>query len=172
MFIYKITNLENNKCYIGLTTRNVNIRWIEHCKYDNSYLSKSIRKYGSNNFKIEVIDTATSEKELMNKESMWIDKLKTTHPSGYNLTTGGELNKNMSLASRKKMSKSKLGKNNPNYGSNTTAKAIYCKNNDKTYISASEAAKELNLTRSNIARVARGERSHVKGFVFKFVESH
>jgi predicted GIY-YIG superfamily endonuclease len=32
-FIYKITNLIDNKVYIGLTTRTVEARWKEHCRH-------------------------------------------------------------------------------------------------------------------------------------------
>ena len=50
--IYKIQNNINNKIYIGLTTRNVNIRWEEHKKaalsdaeeFENVHLYNGMRK--------------------------------------------------------------------------------------------------------------------------------
>ena len=32
-FIYKITNLINQKVYIGKTERNIETRWKEHCRH-------------------------------------------------------------------------------------------------------------------------------------------
>ena len=66
--IYKITNLINNKIYIGKTKKDIETRFKEHlqnaindCQYN---LSKAIRKYGIDNFNIEMIDTAESDEEL------------------------------------------------------------------------------------------------------------
>ena len=63
--IYKIQNNINNKIYIGLTTRNVNIRWEEHKKaalsdaeeFENVHLYNGMRKYGLNNFSFSIIET-------------------------------------------------------------------------------------------------------------------
>ena len=58
--IYKITNLANNKIYIGETIRNLNVRWNEHKsealggRHGYTYhLHNAIRKYGIDNFIIE-----------------------------------------------------------------------------------------------------------------------
>lgn len=93
-YIYKLTNLQTNKIYIGKTTRTLEERLKEHEFYanneeHNTHLARSIRKYGINNFKIEVLDTAFSEKELNEKEQFWIKKYNTIQ-NGYNLTDGGE----------------------------------------------------------------------------------
>lgn len=59
MIIYKITNLINNKIYIGLTTCSLKERWNNHrhcVKSDPRHLYCSMRKYGIENFKIEQID--------------------------------------------------------------------------------------------------------------------
>ena len=56
MIIYKITNLINNKIYIGLTTCSLKERWNNHrhcAKSDPRHLYCSMRKYGIENFKIE-----------------------------------------------------------------------------------------------------------------------
>lgn len=55
MFIYKITNIKNNKVYIGqVYNKSVNDRFERH-KHDalnnsNLYIHRAIRKYGINNF--------------------------------------------------------------------------------------------------------------------------
>ena len=67
MIIYKATNLINNKTYIGQTVLDLKTRRRQHensYKYKNCYaFSKAIKKYGKENFKQEIIDTAT-EAEL------------------------------------------------------------------------------------------------------------
>ena len=40
MIIYKITNLKNDKFYIGKTTRNVEIRFKEHCNGKEKILNR------------------------------------------------------------------------------------------------------------------------------------
>ena len=71
-YIYKITNITNNKIYIGQTCRSINLRWLDHC-YASKYpshkdyecpLHRAIRKYGDKNFKVEEIDTASSLEEF------------------------------------------------------------------------------------------------------------
>lgn len=93
--IYKITNIINNKEYIGQTTRNISERWREHksksSPSDGTYLHNAIAKYGYENFVIEEIDNC--EDSLLNdKESEWITIANTYYPYGYNLTAGGEGN--------------------------------------------------------------------------------
>jgi len=96
--IYKVTNLINGKIYIGQTTMTLEKRWINHCGHSGglcrtgrlNYLGNAIRKYGKNNFSIEIIDTASNCDELDSKEIQWIAKLHSTNRSiGYNITAGG-----------------------------------------------------------------------------------
>lgn len=88
--IYKITNLINNKSYIGITIRNIDYRWREHCKPSRkkvSILTNAIIKYGKNNFELEILEKDIDDK---NKENYYITLYNTLSPNGYNLTTGGE----------------------------------------------------------------------------------
>ena len=74
MDIYKITNLVNNKIYIGKTKNDYLSRYKGHIKLAKSNKESSqpitlaIRKYGEDNFKVECIDTASSIEELNDKE--------------------------------------------------------------------------------------------------------
>lgn len=71
-YVYKITNLANHKIYIGQTIRPVEDRFKRHItdainnKLD-THLARAIRKYGKDNFCIEIIDTACSQEELTKK---------------------------------------------------------------------------------------------------------
>lgn len=97
--IYKITNLLNKKSYIGQTNQKVEYRWNDHkngkTSTENSPLKRAIEKYGWDNFSKEIIDTADTFEEAIEKEKYWIDYYKTCIPVygdkwGYNLTRGGE----------------------------------------------------------------------------------
>lgn len=73
MWIYKITNLINNKVYIGQTIRPIEDRFKRHINDAvnnvlDTHLARAIRKYGKENFIIEEIDTASTQEELTLKE--------------------------------------------------------------------------------------------------------
>ncbi len=94
--IYKITNLLNNKKYIGQTMRPVKQRWSEHVRErDDSPIHRAIKKYGKDNFKFEIIETVETPQQADEREQYWIEYYKTAIPKygneyGYNLTLGGE----------------------------------------------------------------------------------
>lgn len=97
MYIYKITNLINNKIYIGQTIHSINQRWNNHLsnarKGSKLHLYEAIRKYGSHNFTIECIDMADTIEDLNKKEKYWIEFFKSLDPSvGYNNIEGGKFN--------------------------------------------------------------------------------
>lgn len=92
-YIYKITNLINNKIYIGQTHFSIKKRWAEHCcDYKKEKLQRPIyiamRKYGIENFIIEKIEEVSSE-ELNEREKYWIEYYG-TFKYGYNATLGGD----------------------------------------------------------------------------------
>lgn len=95
MIVYLITNLINQKRYVGITIRKIEQRFQQHCNFKSnkksgkSAIAEAISLYGKENFKIEQIDTASSIEELYEKEKYWIDKLD-TYAKEYNLTLGGD----------------------------------------------------------------------------------
>lgn len=93
--IYKITNLINNKIYVGKSTVPLIVRIRRHCyevrKGTNRYLYDAIRHYGWDSFRIEVIESLISKENLSDREKFWIKMLKTNDPNfGYNMTEGGD----------------------------------------------------------------------------------
>lgn len=69
MWIYKITNIQNNKVYIGQTIRPIEQRFHRHLNDAtndilDTHFARAIRKYGKNNFIIEKIDSAQTQSEL------------------------------------------------------------------------------------------------------------
>lgn len=89
MVIYKITNLKNNKIYIGQTRTSFKRRLSQHRKSD-SLVGRALRKYEDSSFSFEIIDKASSIEELNNKEIMYIQQFNSLSPNGYNLDSGGK----------------------------------------------------------------------------------
>lgn len=126
MWIYKITNIQNNKIYIGQTIRPVKNRFHRHINDAmnnilDTHFARAIRKYGSENFSIEIIDKAESQEELNQKEQYWIQYYNSTI-DGYNETDaiskcGGNTYKNKTEQEmeviKDKLRQTKLGNKNP-----------------------------------------------------------
>jgi group I intron endonuclease len=101
-YIYKITNLINNKIYIG-QTKHPEARWRDH-KYEakkdnpNMIISKALKKYGIENFIFEVIvsvlptgDENEDYKRADDAEELLIEQ-EQSHVNlgkGYNVSRGG-----------------------------------------------------------------------------------
>lgn len=84
MIIYKTTNLINGKIYIGKDSKN-------NPNYYGSglILKQSIKKYGKENFKKEILEYCIDKNHLNEREIFWIDAFNSIVPNGYNITNGG-----------------------------------------------------------------------------------
>lgn len=122
MIIYKVTNLANNKLYIGQTRNSLRIRQLQHLKARShcSALAAAIRKYGPDHFVFEIIETVDHLETLSTKEIYYIKHFNSLAPNGYNLTEGGE-NASHTEESRKKLSEAHKGAKNPMYGKSLSA---------------------------------------------------
>lgn len=93
-YIYKITNLTNNKCYIGKTARSYQERWAEHRRYKNKHpycywkLYRMLNSVPEEQVSWEVIEEV-SNNELNNREKYWITYYDSKN-NGYNHTFGGD----------------------------------------------------------------------------------
>ena len=90
MWIYKITNIQNNKVYIGQTIRPIEQRFHRHLNDAlnnilDTHFARAIRKYGKDSFIIEEIDNAQTQDELNQKEQYWIRYYNSVE-DGYNET--------------------------------------------------------------------------------------
>lgn len=90
--IYKIQNLINGKVYIG-QSKNISSRWRQHrylAKIEDTYLYRSMRKYGIENFSFEVIEEC-SLSSLNVREEFWIHYYESTKPEkGYNILSSSD----------------------------------------------------------------------------------
>lgn len=89
MFIYKITNTINQKIYIGQTNQTIEKRFLQHSK-SITPLGDVMRKYGLENFTIEIIEECSTPEQTKERERFWIKTLKSRVPNGYNQSDGGE----------------------------------------------------------------------------------
>lgn len=111
--IYKLTNLKNNKIYIGQTINKIEVRINRHfyMSYKNPkcLIDKSINKYGVDCFICEIIEYCNNITELNEKEYYWILYYKSLIPNGYNISEGGN-NKHLSESTKKLLSNINKGK--------------------------------------------------------------
>ena len=87
--IYLITNLDNNKKYVGLTKFSITERFYQHVKR-GFLLTEAIKKYGEDKFFIELIEEVDSAGRAYELEQYYIKEYNTKVPYGYNLTDGGD----------------------------------------------------------------------------------
>lgn len=131
-YLYRITNVLNGKVYIGQTV-NEKFRWIAHKSYAKQenpvqYVHRAMKKYGVENFTYEVIAQCLTQKDADGTEERLIEQYNSQgHERGYNIARGGNhawnaglspelqpmYGKHHSEESKKKISKSNLGKEMP-----------------------------------------------------------
>lgn len=114
-YIYKTTNLVNNKIYVGKRQKSY---------FDKNYigsgkkLKSAITHYGTNVFVCEVLQWCYTVAELNTAEQIWIKNLKATNTDiGYNISDGGNggdifntLSEEQQQAIRQKLKQSDTGK--------------------------------------------------------------
>ena len=95
---YIITNILNNKIYIGITHRDIKDRFKEHIKLSRrkaddqkTAIAFAIKKYGKENFKIELLGIYENRKLAFNAEIVFIKQYNSNNIKfGYNETEGGD----------------------------------------------------------------------------------
>ena len=88
MAVYKVTNLSNEKIYVGQTRQKIEKSSLQHSK-SNSLMGQAMREWGLENFTIEIIERCETQEELNEREKFWIKVLNSKFPKGYNLSDGG-----------------------------------------------------------------------------------
>jgi group I intron endonuclease len=107
VIVYKIENRVTGKCYVGQTTQRLRKRFQQHLsdartRAGCTALAGAIRKYGSENFAVELLQRCASEKELNEAERFWIERLNCYAPDGYNIREGGSRGR-MAESTKEKM---------------------------------------------------------------------
>jgi group I intron endonuclease len=191
MIIYKITNLLNNKIYVGQTVQPLHKRWTRHCSPHSecTYLKNAIAKYGKENFKIENIKECNSLKQMNYWESFYIILFNSTNKYiGYNCNYGGD-NKALTQETKQKISKSMSGYKNHFFNKKHTSeslkkqkikrlnrknhisgKSIVCIETNEIFISITQASKKYKINRRKIYnQIYNKVKNSRSSFNFKFV---
>lgn len=128
--IYLITNLVNNKKYVGFTSKKPQHRWKSHCRFDpkkKTIISTAIFKHGKENFKFEVILQGWDREHVLSMETYFIKEYNTFGNTGYNATLG----QNITLGYRhtketlQKYSLDRTGEKNSMYGKKGVLHPLY-----------------------------------------------
>lgn len=196
--VYKHT-CPNNKVYIGITCRKPENRWNNGKGYKlNKHFYNAINKYGWENIKHEVIANGLEKDEAKNFEIALIALYKSNQPEyGYNHSTGGEGKSGFvpTVETRDKIRNRLKGNHRPDDVKAKLSKAhkgkvlsaehkrkikssckyingkpVLCVTTNKTYNSATEAARQTGISRSGITACCRGETKSVKKTQWIYVE--
>jgi len=121
--IYGLINKFNQKIYVGQTTRSLQVRIQEHQSEKSGCikLRHAIKKYGINNFDIQILSSTNNLMTANFLESFYI-KIFDSIENGYNLMGGGS-NGKASKETRELMSKQRKGEKNPMFGKHHTQTA-------------------------------------------------
>lgn len=196
--IYKIV-FPNNKCYIGQTVNFIKRKREHKNSFNNKnrkeysfLLNKAIRKYGFENLQWNIVQENLSSKLHMDMwEKLYIHLEQSNNLNfGYNMTEGGEgvgSGEVHPLFGKIPWNKNKkclqfAGENNPMYGTKRPEQAERMRNNNpnlskpficietgKIYITQTQAALELNISKSHFSRFLKKKRK-IKGYSFKYLE--
>ena len=153
--IYKITNLSNNKLYIGASTNGAEVRLKQHVfkanNGSNYPLHQAIREFGKDAFCTECIEECSDFESMNVRETYWIAQYGSTNPSkGYNVRCGGGIHRHDDAA------KQKIGDIHRGVPSEQRIAVIqYDKDGNYVaeYDSLTEAAESNNISRRAILRV-------------------
>ena len=194
--IYKITNTLNGKCYVGQTTRTPEERFVEHKRCQTSNIGREIRKYGVENFTVEVLEECEIRELLNEREIFWIAELDCMWPRGYNNATGGQGNRERtpesvakmsrkgmhhSDASRKQIALSLTDDKNPQYGkplsdetkarlsaATKNKRQVICVETGEVFESMTAAARAKQSKVQDISRACNNPNRTAGGFHWRY----
>ena len=156
--VYAHTNKVNGKKYIGMTGLKPHARWNNgngYCYQEEFW--NDIQEFGWDGFNHEILFDNLTKEEAQLKETEMITKYQTVDSAfGYNKACSCRI-----------LKMNNMTKAEPLQG---IRRLVYCVELDKTFKSATAAAKELKLNNSHISACCRGERQACGGYHFKYLE--
>jgi group I intron endonuclease len=162
MYIYKITNLINNKIYIGLKCKPVE----ESTEYYGSgtVLAAAIKKHGRENFIKEILERDIEDYDLLcEREVYWIKYYNSNNGRiGYNRTIGGNGVRGYEITNEDREARSKLSSGRSWYHDPKTNKNVFVKYKPVGYLEGRYLSDDARLRMSN----AR------KGITVDFTKEH
>ena len=93
-FIYKISNNDNEKVYIGQTKKSIKARWSAHKHAIKGgkgcpLLARAFNAHGEDKFSIEIVEECADD-QLNEREKYYISHFNSLAPNGYNADAGGK----------------------------------------------------------------------------------
>lgn len=119
--IYKITNVINNKCYIG-SAKNIVYRWRRHKQllrknaHHSVLLQRAWNKYKSDSFRFEIVENIADIEHLVPREQYYLDLLRPDYNVCKIAGKGGKLGIKNTKKEIERKRQAWSGKNNPNFG--------------------------------------------------------
>lgn len=183
--IYKITNLLNQKFYIG-SAYDCRRRVLEHINrskkgtHHNEHLVRSFEKYGMDNFIFEVMEYVDIE-DLIIKEQFYLDTLlfaqdfiyknnRKFEELGYNMCpiASSPLGIKRSEETKRRMSESMKGFQRLDQHAKAIIQYDMNMNFIKEWRTIQSAADELKINRLCITQCCNGKGRHGGGFIWRF----
>ena len=190
--VYVHINKINNKMYVGVTCRTLNIRSGTKGQFynDNPKFYKEIQEFGWDNFEHMILRDNLTREEAADIEREYIKLFATQDPEfGYNTLAGGfalygeenrrfgkhhtEKTKAMLRESSKRLWTGESGEMMRSKllgGNNSRARAVYCLSNDTMYPSIADASRALSVTCTRVKDVCKGIRNHTHGLKFMYAD--
>jgi GIY-YIG catalytic domain len=159
--LYLITNLVNQKVYVGQTISGIKRRWSSHksaARHGSPWIiHKAIRKYGSESFAIQLLNQYNTREALDKAEIRHITRYrkKLGHKNVYNIMEGGKTPR-LTKKQRRAMSKARMGYSlfaKLNWTLVATIRAKYATGR----FSWRALARIYNVTHGSIGRIIRNE---------------
>lgn len=172
-YIYLTTNLVNGKKYVGQHTAS---KFTEEYKGSGKLLVQAIKKYGWDNFKVELLVECNDRDELNEKETLEISKRNAVSDSNYyNMRPGGQSAENYRRGFKNSddMESRRLKTLNERYGYESLSDLINCEKAKLTKIKRYGSVTGSMMTPEVRARATEAMRESVSWiFVIDGVEIH
>ena len=186
--VYTITNLINNKIYVGSTVFDFKYRESTHFtrlkkqQHSNIHLQRAWNKYGESNFKFEILEEWEPE-YCLSMEQYWINMLDSCNKLiGYNIlpNASNRAGSKHTVETIEKMriirKGTNVGSNNPMFGKsgllNSRSKKVILYdlsgNKIKEFDSLNSITKELGIKTSYISQCCKGKIKKSKKYIFKY----
>lgn len=179
--VYTITNIINNKIYVGSSINCINSRFnshinsLKHNKHHNKHLQLSFNKYGEESFVFEILEKCDPIYSL-SQEQYWMNMLCSLNKKyGYNIcpVAGNTKGVKPSKETREKIRKSQTGiskaKNLKSFSRITKVKQLdYNLNIIRDNITIREISEELKINQESIIRCCKNRYRSAGGFIWRF----
>lgn len=159
--VYKHTNKENGKIYIGITSQSAERRWQHGAGYYHTYFGNAIRKYGWDGFDHDILAVDLEEQNACDMEISLIKFYRSNERErGYNIAEGGQT----------MYCGAKSGPENP--------KAVAVIRRDprtgkkKFYETITSASMEMGINHRGISKACRGVAKTFMGYEWNYADGH